>query len=57
MIQILQVRMFGFEKILTPNDPKRYGYQTSRQLFFMWVWALTKLERIGDALVIDAIGA
>ena len=40
---------------LTPVDPKRYEYQNLHHLFLMYVWALTKRERIG-ALVVDAHG-
>ena len=33
--------LFGLGKVLTPLDPKRYGYQKLPLLYLMQVWALT----------------
>ena len=47
--------MFGFLFSLTLMNPKRYGYQNLHLLCLIYVWALTKRERIG-VLVMDACG-
>ena len=33
IIQILQISLFGLGNVLTPMDPKRYGYQNSPLLY------------------------
>ena len=35
IIQILQINLFGIGKVLTPMDPKKYGYQNSFLLYLM----------------------
>ena len=35
MIQILQISLFRLGKILTPMDPKEYGYQKSLLFYLM----------------------
>ena len=54
MLSILLIKDFGFLIVLTPKDPRKYGYQNSHHLLLMQVRALTKRGRIG-ALVVDAM--
>ena len=34
-IQILQIKLFGLGKVLTPMDPRRYGYQNPLLFYLM----------------------